>query len=65
MQCENEKCLKWRRIPRIVGKVLEQGRKAVETLVNAGKGIWWDAQDLRNEDENDDDYKYYHRNDEY
>jgi hypothetical protein len=23
MQCENENCSKWRRIPRIVGKVLE------------------------------------------
>ena len=41
MQCENGECLKWRRIPRIVGKVLEQGRAAVETQLvkDAGKGM--------------------------
>jgi len=39
MQCENENCSKWRRIPRIVGKVLEQGRAAVERQLvkDAGK----------------------------
>ena len=53
MQCENEKCLKWRRIPRIVGKVLEQGRAAVETQLvkDAGKGmIARTCEDKGNED---------------
>ena len=41
MQCENEGCGKWRRIPRIVGKVLEVGREAVEKQLvkDAGEGM--------------------------